>query len=131
MGLIDFLEGAYQGGRLLFLLYDHDKQVKLRHKAMKGRGIKRLSNPSGVIVSESIKYAEKQALEHHEFQTPKRKSLAPSNGITSYYADISGGVFGAIGGLATAACESLIKASNARKKQELTRKEYDTWTGLY
>ncbi len=42
MGLIDFLEGAYQGGRLLFLLYDHDKQVKLRHKSMKGKGIKRL-----------------------------------------------------------------------------------------
>src|SRR5690606_15015047 len=62
MGLIDFLEGAYKGGRLLFLLYDHEKQVKLRHKAIKGSGIKRLPNPSGVIVSESIKHAQKQAL---------------------------------------------------------------------
>lgn len=50
MGLIDFLEGAYQGGRLLFLLYDHDKQVKLRHKAMKGRGIKRLSSTTDNII---------------------------------------------------------------------------------
>lgn len=49
MGLIDFLEGAYQGGRLLFLLYDHDKQVKLRYKAMKGRVIKRLSSATDNI----------------------------------------------------------------------------------
>jgi len=198
MGLIEFLEGAYKGGRLLFLLYDHDKQVKLRYKSIKGSGIKRLPNLSGVVVSESIKHIEKQALVNN---TPKRKSALdeeielssnlgygvnvytptntidpveirvsynklpatyaetgylyhpytstadkvkkikrlrkrlwerikeenspkpyyelPSNGITSHYADISGGTFGAIGGLASMACESLIKASNARKKREL------------
>lgn len=205
MGLIDFLEGAYQGGRLLFLLYDHDKQVKLRHKAIKGSGIKRLPDLSGIIVSESIEHAQKQALVNNtpkiksaldeeielsgnlgyyvnvytptntvdpveievsskmfvaftetgylyhpytstadkvkeikrlrkrlwerikEENSPKpyyelpRKSLIPSNGITSHYADISGGTFGAVGSLATAACESLIRGANVRKKQELSQ----------
>lgn len=62
MGLIEFLEGAYKGGRLLFLLYDHDKQVKLRYKAIKGSGIKRLPNLSSDIASERIKLAEKRDL---------------------------------------------------------------------
>lgn len=198
MGLIDFLEGAYKGGRLLFLLYNHDKQVKLRYKAIKGSGIKRLPNLSSVIVSESIKRTQKQALVNN---VPKRKSALdeeielsgnlgysvnvytptntidpveirvsskmfegftetgylyhpytstadkvkkikrlrkrlwerikeenspkpyyelPSNGInTSHYDDIIGGTFGFIGGLGVAACESLIKGANARKKRKL------------
>lgn len=121
MGLIDFLEGAYKGGRLLFLLYDHDKQVKLRYKAIKGSGIKRLPNLSGVIVSESVKHAEKQALVNQQYQGGLR-TLPVSNGInTSHYADVSLGVFGAVGSLTASACESLIKGANARKKQELTQ----------
>jgi hypothetical protein len=215
MGLVEFLEGAYKGGRLLFLLYDHDKQVKLRYKAIKDSGIKRLPNPSGVIVSESIKHVEKQALVNN---TPKRKSALdeeielsgnlgyyvdvhtptntidpveirvsskmfegftetaylyhpypstadkvkkikrlrkrlwerikedyleknspkpyyelPSNGITSHYNDVIGGVFGAIGGLGIAACESLIKGYNAKRdleqrRMELTREEWEFLT---
>lgn len=43
----------------------------------------------------------------------------PIGGITSHYNDVSGGVFGvigAVGGLVTAACNSLIRGSNGRKK---------------
>lgn len=72
MGLIDFLEGAYQGGRLLFLLYDHDKQVKLRHKAMKGSGIKRLSKTTDNIIQVRVIESQNRALVNE--QNTLRKS---------------------------------------------------------
>ena len=61
MGLIDFLDEAYEGGKLLFALYDHRKRVKLRYKSIKDNSIKRTERKA--LVNPQSSYSNRGIIE--------------------------------------------------------------------
>lgn len=80
MDLIDFLEGAYQGGRLLYLLKQHDKKVKDRYKRIKSSP-KTSAPVAGVFVRDYIQLQKQLAQQRIPSIVREMQQVANKNPI--------------------------------------------------